>query len=199
MARSGCGRGGSGQLGGVNTPPLPQRAGPVSPGSSLTRALGISGVCTWRGRGVCGLRPRWGAGALRSPNSDAQAERPSGQESELVSLEAPLWCLGPVWAWDGDSGTPGSVLGPQKSLPRAPPLRRETRAQGGERAPAGPSPGGPQGGVQEGVTASEPVVLVRKVRGCKPRRRNPHLRERPGVQSPGSSLGCQDSAAVLSL
>lgn len=114
-----------------------------------------------------------------------------------MSLEAPLWCLGPVWAWDRDSGTPGSVLSLQKSLPR--PLKRETRAQGGERAPAGPSPGGPQGGVQEGVTASEPVVLVRKVRGCKPGRRNPHLREYHGVLSLGSSLGCRDSAAGLSL
>lgn len=67
-----------------------------------------------------------------------------------MSLEAPLGCLGPVWARDGDSGTPGSSVSKSPS-PKLP--RRETRTLGGEPAPAGPSPGGPQGGVQEGVTS----------------------------------------------
>lgn len=87
-----------------------------------------------------------------------------------------------------DSG----FLSPQESLPRAP-------QAGDPNAGRGARPGWSQSGRAAGRgagrcnLASEPVVLVRKVRGCKPGRRNPHLRERPGVQSPGSPLGCQDS------
>lgn len=47
-----------------------------------------------------------------------------------------------------DSGVPKS-LPPQTPFPP----RLETRAQGGERALTAPRPGGPQGGVQEGVTS----------------------------------------------
>lgn len=133
--------------------PSPRRGGPVFPGIFAGGSVGGAPrcVCTWRGRGVRGLGPRRSAGgSFALPNSDAQADGPSGQECELVSLEAPLGCPGPVWAWDGGSATPGS---PRVSLPGPPPPRLETRALGGERAPAAPWPGGPQGGVQEGVTS----------------------------------------------
>lgn len=191
-----AGRGGSGQLGGVNTPPLPPTAGPVSPGSSPTGAAGISGVCTWRGRGVCGLGSRWGAGALCSPTRTLRPSAHSGQESELVSLEAPFGCLGPVWAWHRDSGIPGSSV-PKSPSPEPPDGRRERGTGSAPRlVPAGRAAGRGAGRCN---LASKPVVLVWKVRGCKPGRRNPHLCECPGVQSPGSPLGCQVSAARLSL
>lgn len=74
-----------------------------------------------------GLGPRWGAGALRTPTPTRRPAAHPRQECELVSLEAPLGCLGPVWAWDGGSGTLGSSL--PESLPQASPRREKTQAQ----------------------------------------------------------------------
>lgn len=77
MARSGCGQGGSGQLGGVNTPPLP----PTSR-ARFSRIFADSGggdLGCMHVEGLWGLRPgaEVGCRSFALPKSDAQAERPS--------------------------------------------------------------------------------------------------------------------------